>query len=97
MAWVRTYEEQEAIEQPADVYGVATKIMSCITVAFVLISLAGCAQRMDNTRPPRVDHILLEISNMKESISFYHDLMGLQVNSDRDDFVTLEANGFRNR
>jgi catechol 2,3-dioxygenase-like lactoylglutathione lyase family enzyme len=67
------------------------KLIYWATVALVLTLLPGCAQRINHERPPRVDHILLEVSDMKASIAFYRDLMGLQLKSDRGDFVTLEA------
>ncbi len=41
--------------------------------------------------PPKVDHILLEVSDLKASEAFYRDLIGLQVKSEHGDFVTLEA------
>lgn len=40
---------------------------------------------------PPVDHILVEVSNMKASLGFYRDLLGLQVKSGGGDFVMLEA------
>lgn len=40
---------------------------------------------------PSVDHILVEVSNMKASLAFYRDLLGLRVKSGGGDFVMLEA------
>jgi lactoylglutathione lyase len=58
--------------------------------------LTGCAQPPKNPDGrsqglPRVDHILIEVSDMKTSLAFYRDLMGLKVKSDGGDFVMLEA------
>jgi lactoylglutathione lyase len=41
--------------------------------------------------PPLVDHILVEVSNMKASLAFYRDLLGLRLKSGEGDFVMLEA------
>jgi catechol 2,3-dioxygenase-like lactoylglutathione lyase family enzyme len=40
---------------------------------------------------PSVHHILFEVSDLKASIAFYRDLMGLQLISQSRDFATLEA------
>ena len=41
--------------------------------------------------PPRVDHILLEVSNMQASLAFYHDLLGFEPKSLADHFSTLQG------
>ena len=41
--------------------------------------------------PPRVDHILLEVSNMQASLAFYNDLMGFKPKSLADHFSTLQG------
>ena len=41
--------------------------------------------------PPDVHHILLEVKDMKASIAFYHDVLGLRIKSQKDDFTILEA------
>jgi len=41
--------------------------------------------------PPKIDHILLEVSDLKKSIAFYHNLLGLQVKSESKDFAMLES------
>jgi catechol 2,3-dioxygenase-like lactoylglutathione lyase family enzyme len=41
--------------------------------------------------PPRIDHILLEVSNMEASIAFYRDMMGLRPKSLSVNFSTLEG------
>jgi lactoylglutathione lyase len=40
---------------------------------------------------PKVDHILLEVSNPDASIAFYRDLLGLRLKSRSHDFVMLES------
>ena len=40
---------------------------------------------------PKVDHILLEVSNLDASIAFYRDLLGLRLKSRSHDFVVLES------
>jgi lactoylglutathione lyase len=41
---------------------------------------------------PKVDHILLEVSNLDASIAFYRDILGLRLKSRSHDFVMLESN-----
>jgi|GEM_PF-1243102 len=43
------------------------------------------------TRPPRVHHILLEVSNMRASLIFYRDMMGLIPRSEGSDFTILRG------
>jgi hypothetical protein len=41
---------------------------------------------------PKIDHILLEVSNLTASIAFYRDFVGLRLKSQSDWFVMLESN-----
>ena len=41
--------------------------------------------------PPKIDHILLEVADLKKSIAFYHDLLGLNLKSQHGEFVMLES------
>ncbi|MGB6068210.1 MAG: VOC family protein [Desulfomonilaceae bacterium] len=41
--------------------------------------------------PPRVDHILLTVSDMKASVTFYRDMIGLRAKSLSPGFSILEA------
>jgi catechol 2,3-dioxygenase-like lactoylglutathione lyase family enzyme len=40
---------------------------------------------------PKIDHILLEVSNLAASIAFYRDFLGLRLKSQSDWFVMLES------
>lgn len=46
---------------------------------------------VDYSTPPLVHHILLEVKDLKTSIHFYRDVMGLRLTSQSGDFATLEA------
>ena len=39
----------------------------------------------------KIDHILLEVSNLDSSIAFYRDILGLRLKSRTGDFVMLES------
>ena len=39
----------------------------------------------------KVDHILLEVSNLTASLAFYRDFLGLRLKSRSEDFVMLES------
>lgn len=60
----------------------------------IFITATGCtsASRETSTNLPRVDHILLEVSNIKTSLGFYHGLLGLPVKSN-DGHFTMRAVG----
>jgi hypothetical protein len=61
----------------------------------LLVHTSGRAATPQKSRageaPPLVDHILVEVSNMKASLALYRDLLGMRVKSDGGDFVMLEA------
>ena len=57
-------------------------------VATLSFALTVAAQE---TKPPKIDHILLEVTDLKKSIAFYHDFLGLQIKSQSKDFVMLES------
>ena len=40
---------------------------------------------------PKLDHILLEVSNLDASIAFYRDILGFRLKSRSMDFVKLES------
>ena len=55
---------------------------------------AACSRhtKSNTTRSaPRIDHILVEVSDLKRAEAFYRELIGLTVKSERGDFVTLEG------
>jgi len=71
----------------------------------LILCLAGYANNIfgspasgfgEDTKSPvcttlKVDHILLEVSNLTASIAFYRDFLGLRLKSQSKDFVTLES------
>ena len=71
----------------------------------LILGLGGCAiyialmpapafgeeQDAQVSAPPKIDHILLEVSNLKASIRFYRDFLGLRLKSQSDWFVMLES------
>jgi len=74
-------------------------------MCWLIFSLVECANSIfvspdsvlgENTKSPpslapKVDHILLEVSDLRASIAFYRDLLGLRLKSQSRDFVTLES------
>lgn len=63
----------------------------------IFATTAGCARSSQKTAVSAspVDHILFEVSNMKTSLTFYHDLLGLPVKSKDGHFVMLQAGNMR--
>jgi catechol 2,3-dioxygenase-like lactoylglutathione lyase family enzyme len=57
-----------------------------VSVAVLLIALVASGQE-----PPKIDHILLEVADLKKSIAFYHDLLGLDIKSQSKGFAMLES------
>jgi catechol 2,3-dioxygenase-like lactoylglutathione lyase family enzyme len=61
-------------------------VVSCIAaLSFALVAVAQEHQL------PKIDHILLEVADLKKSIVFYHDLLGLEIRSQSKDFAMLES------
>jgi len=59
-----------------------------IWAAALALPLSASAQEKP---PPNIDHILLEVADLRKSIAFYHDLLDLEVKSQSKDFVMLES------
>ncbi len=57
---------------------------------FAVLSLAHAASAEEHS-PPKIDHILLEVADLKKSIAFYHDLLGLEIKSQSTHFVMLQS------
>ena len=57
-------------------------------IAVLSIALAASAQ---DQSPPKIDHILLEVGDLRKSIAFYHDLLGLEIKSQSKDFAMLQS------
>ena len=55
------------------------------------VALFGEEPTSQVAAPPKIDHILLEVSDLNASIAFYRDFLGLRLKSQSDWFVTLES------
>jgi catechol 2,3-dioxygenase-like lactoylglutathione lyase family enzyme len=66
-------------------------------VTAMALVLAGCVGNVNAPagNPPAVDHILLEVSDLKASTAFYHDSPGLPVESNDGHFAMLAAGNMR--
>ena len=62
------------------------RLRLAMCVAGLLIALVASAQEL-----PKIDHILLEVGDLKKSIAFYHDLLGLEIKSQSKDFAMLQS------
>jgi len=51
-------------------------------IAPLSIAVAALAEEKP---PPKIDHILLEVADLKKSIAFYHDFLGLEIKSQSGD------------
>jgi len=54
-------------------------------------SVFGADKESSAGSAPKVDHILLEVSNLDASIAFYRDILDLRIKSRSQDFVMLES------
>ena len=63
-----------------------------ICIPFVPLTVFGEEPESPATATPKIDHILLEVSNLTASIAFYRDFVGLRLKSQSDWFVMLESN-----
>jgi lactoylglutathione lyase len=59
-------------------------------VCALILSLVVIGRAQERS-PLKIDHILLEVRDLKKSIAFYHDLLGLEIKSQSKDFVMLES------
>jgi catechol 2,3-dioxygenase-like lactoylglutathione lyase family enzyme len=71
-------------------------LLLCLAGYAIYISLApetafGEEPASPAPAAPKLDHILLEVSNLKASIAFYRDFLGLRLKSESDWFVMLES------
>ena len=55
------------------------------------VSVFGADAESPVDTAPKIDHILLEVSNLDASIAFYRDILGLRPKSRSGDFVMLES------
>src|ERR1700693_1134538 len=63
-----------------------------ICIPLAPFTLLGEDTKSEAAAVPKIDHILLEVSNLKASIAFYRDFLGLRLKSQSDWFVMLESN-----
>jgi catechol 2,3-dioxygenase-like lactoylglutathione lyase family enzyme len=55
------------------------------------VTVFGQEPKSEVSSPPKIDHILLEVSDLNASIAFYRDFVGLRLKSQSDWFVMLES------
>ena len=72
-------------------------LILCLAGYAICIPLAPFTLLGEDTKSqpaviPKIDHILLEVSNLNASIAFYRDFLGLRLKSQSDWFVMLESN-----
>src|SRR6202162_6585169 len=63
-----------------------------IYIPLAPLTVFGEEPESQATATPKIDHILLEVSNLNASIAFYRDFLGLRLKSQSDWFVILESN-----
>jgi hypothetical protein len=61
-------------------------IAPCVLV-FLFAAAASGQEPGKFLGPPKIDHILLEVVDLRKSIAFYHDLLGLEIKSQSKDFA----------
>ena len=63
------------------------------TLAGCFMAAAANGSPADSVNPgrPSLHHVLLEVGNIKASVRFYHDFLGLAIGSRSDNFATLES------
>ncbi len=68
--------------------------MAVVSCLILLVTHSARSQTQVPTTmsaPPRVDHILLTVSDMRASVAFYRDMIGLRAKSLGSSFTILEA------
>ncbi len=63
-------------------------------IFFALITAAvsfSSVSAEPSPRPPKIDHILLEVKDLDKSVAFYRDYFGLKLKDRSHDFVQMEA------
>jgi catechol 2,3-dioxygenase-like lactoylglutathione lyase family enzyme len=65
-------------------------ISGLFTIA--VFALAAPAQESRKpSEPSKIDHILLEVTDLSKSMAFYHDLLGLEIKSQSRIFAMLQS------
>jgi catechol 2,3-dioxygenase-like lactoylglutathione lyase family enzyme len=66
------------------------RFLQATAVVFMLAAFPVAASAQE-VRPPKIDHILLEVTDLNKSVAFYHDLLGLEVKSQGRVFTMLQS------
>jgi catechol 2,3-dioxygenase-like lactoylglutathione lyase family enzyme len=61
-----------------------------VLVSGGVFALTAVAQEQSSP-PPKIDHILLEVTDLNKSIGFYHGLLGLEVKTQGRVFAMLQS------
>jgi len=69
---------------------VKTRLAQTIAILLTgaVFAISAPAQELS---PPKIDHILLEVTDLNKSMAFYHDLLGLEVKSQSRIFAMLQS------
>jgi catechol 2,3-dioxygenase-like lactoylglutathione lyase family enzyme len=76
---------------------VVALMLICITAPRLTFAAPGLREQSDSpanetaASKPDLHHILIEVHDIKASLRFYRDCLGLSLTSQTDDFVTLES------
>ena len=62
-----------------------------VCIPLVPFTVLGEDTKSPSAAIPKIDHILLEVSNLNASIAFYRDFLGLRLKSQSDWFVKSSA------
>lgn len=62
-----------------------------IIAGLFTIAVSALAARAQDQLPPKIDHILLEVTDLNKSMAFYHDLLGLEIKSQSRMFAMLQS------
>jgi len=71
------------------------KVLASSLIFVAMCCVSGSANEPEETKAsilkPQLHHILIEVKDIKKSIMFYRDCLGLVLTSQTGDFATLES------